>query len=367
MKKNEAILALCYVLGILSVVSFGINADSFTETFANAVYKDAGSTTASWGPAEIRLVPSTLGATEKPLTGYTPTAGVSTGDEVGYRFQALVDGNVTKLGRYSYNTGNTVVSLWSDSGSLMAQGTVPAVTGWQWATLPTPVGLTGGSYYRVTVNCGSAYCDDTTIAYPSTIGNIKLTGYCFNQTQGLFPSTLGGTNDMLGAPDIEFQPITLYETPKGAQSLTVDNTASNIVTVIITPTQNTPANTTISYEISANGGLNWYSVSTGTLYNFPTAGIGSDLRWKATLNTTNTATSPSIDQLVMVYYTIPISGTDSFTDLVSLQLDGDAEYEFAGGNIGGEVYAMDNDGTFKWSRTGLGYIMSLSAGDVNAD
>ncbi|MBI5780040.1 MAG: hypothetical protein HZA49_11390, partial [Planctomycetes bacterium] len=55
------------------------------------------------------------------------------------------------------------------------------------------------------------------------------------------------------------------------------------------------------------------------------------------------------------------------TDLVPAQLDGDPEMEYVAANTAGAVYAFDNNHSLLWSRTGLGYILSLAAADVNND
>ncbi|HLD35891.1 MAG TPA: DUF2341 domain-containing protein, partial [Planctomycetota bacterium] len=63
--------------------------------------------------------------------------------------------------------------------------------------------------------------------------------------------------------------------------------------------------------------------------------------------------------------TYPTSG--SLSDLVTAQLDGDSDTEYVAANIAGAVYAFDANHSLLWSRTGLGYIISLVAADVNND
>ncbi|WP_250034302.1 N,N-dimethylformamidase beta subunit family domain-containing protein [Paractinoplanes maris] len=126
------------------------------------------------GPATIRVratddsanvgadttVAVTVGARTCPCSiwgsGVTPELAAdpdTTGTEVGTRFRADVAGRVTAIRFYksSANTGTHVGHLWSASGSLLSTVTFTGETasGWQQATLATPVTLTAGTTYVV--------------------------------------------------------------------------------------------------------------------------------------------------------------------------------------------------------------------------
>src|SRR5204863_8042231 len=71
--------------------------------------------------------------------------------ELGVRFRTDVNGTITALRYYkaSTNTGTHVGTLWSDTGTLLAQATAGGETasGWQQVTLPTPVAVTANTTY----------------------------------------------------------------------------------------------------------------------------------------------------------------------------------------------------------------------------
>ncbi len=101
-----------------------------------------------------------------------------------------------------------------------------------------------------------------------------------------------------------------FQTPKNAQSLALDSTSSNITKATLTAGKTTPTGTSLSYYLSANGGTNWEGpVTSGTEWTF--TNTGSDLRFKATLSTSDTTVTPSI-QDISVSYKIN-SGSDSIT------------------------------------------------------
>lgn len=80
-----------------------------------------------------------------------------------------------------------------------------------------------------------------------------------------------------------------YRESSDIVSLGVDDVSGNIYSATLTGTATTPGGTGVSYEMSADGGSNWEPVTSGVEYVFLNA--GSDLRWKATLTGTTTATA----------------------------------------------------------------------------
>ncbi|MFH0830889.1 MAG: cell wall-binding repeat-containing protein [Parcubacteria group bacterium] len=86
------------------------------------------------------------------------------------------------------------------------------------------------------------------------------------------------------------------------QSLAVDSTDSNIARATLTKVDDT-AGQTIIYKLSNNGGLNFYAVTPGVAFNFPSK--GSDLRWRIELvNGQNIIdTGPTVDSLNISYET----------------------------------------------------------------
>jgi hypothetical protein len=93
-----------------------------------------------------------------------PSSGVDADPnsvELGVRFRSSAAGNVTALRFYKHpqNTGSHVGSLWSASGTLLAQVTFSGETasGWQVQTLATPVALTPNTDYVASYHTSSGF------------------------------------------------------------------------------------------------------------------------------------------------------------------------------------------------------------------
>lgn len=95
--------------------------------------------------------------------------------------------------------------------------------------------------------------------------------------------------------------------PVVAQSLTVDSTLETIENATITATQ-TLNGQTVNYYLSSNGGSDWCAATLGVEVNFTTCGSGgsnvsgSDLQWKAEMNTSDINISPVISDISIDYY-----------------------------------------------------------------
>ncbi len=95
-------------------------------------------------------------ATESLFTGQTPattSANDSSSIELGTVFSPAVDGQVTSIRFYkgAGNTGTHTGSIWSATGTKLAGVTFTGETasGWQNATLSTPLAVTAGQTYVV--------------------------------------------------------------------------------------------------------------------------------------------------------------------------------------------------------------------------
>ena len=75
----------------------------------------------------------------------------------------------------------------------------------------------------------------------------------------------------------------------------VDNTASDIPEIKLTVDATTPLQTSIDWYLSNNGGGKWYQVQPDSEFIIPT--VGSDLRWKAILNSLSPALTPVINEV----------------------------------------------------------------------
>jgi len=139
----------------------------------------------------------------RPLSGITPpTQSMSYNMTGGYRFSPNVNGYIVGLGRYS-SSGNITVILWDDSGTELARVTVSSNSGWQWVTLPTPINVSAGTFYRVSVS-GNTFYYNYSLSMPTTRGNITISESCLMLDElDVFPTDLN-TSTMYGWADIEF-------------------------------------------------------------------------------------------------------------------------------------------------------------------
>lgn len=158
---------------------------------------------------------------------------------------------------------------------------------------------------NVTANGGTSWSDIETawttaefshVAMESDLNGMIL-GY--DSTSGYYVNTISTT----------------YNTSNSLiQSLTIDATTATISTATLTATTSTPTGTSIAFQLSANGGTNWENVTSGEAHAF--TNTGSDLRWRATLTGTSTAT-PVITQVQVAYP----AGYQSSGNLVSSIMD----------------------------------------------
>jgi titin len=152
-----------------------------------------------------------------PADSYNDGGGVMS---AGYRFKPLVNGAITALGRYigytSTGAANITVILWGEigdgtTGTELGRVTVPANLGWRWAYLATPIPVTAGAYYRVSVICdinsgsgpGDYWYSEFSTSPPVTRGNIQINSCCYDYGTDVYPSVLD-TYWMEGWADIEF-------------------------------------------------------------------------------------------------------------------------------------------------------------------
>ncbi len=85
-----------------------------------------------------------------------------------------------------------------------------------------------------------------------------------------------------------------YATPKIVRSTNRNTTSSNVTSATLTATS-TLNSQTIAYALSNDGGTTFNTVTSGTPYTFTTT--GADLRWRATLSTTDTTTGPILTRI----------------------------------------------------------------------
>ena len=178
--------------------------------------------TYSWqtGPARTvsifsRAVDDT-GNLEQPVTGISVTVGVGTVScpcslrlpsqgptgapdndgsqvELGTRFRSDVAGYITGIRFYKdvQNTGTHTGSLWTVGGSLLSTVTFTgeSASGWQEATLPSPVQIAAGTLYVVSYNSPLGI-------YSGTDGYFVTTGVANSPLTAPQDGTEGGNNGL---------------------------------------------------------------------------------------------------------------------------------------------------------------------------
>ena len=126
------------------------------------------------------------------MTAQTPAANTTAVYELGMAFESTANGQVTQIRYYkpSNETGTHTGHIWSSAGALLASATFTGETasGWQYASLATPLAITANTNYIVSVNSNSAY--GYTIN-GLTLVNGPLTGEygSYSTTPGTFPTT----------------------------------------------------------------------------------------------------------------------------------------------------------------------------------
>ncbi|MFL6127502.1 MAG: DUF4082 domain-containing protein, partial [Mycobacteriales bacterium] len=121
----------------------------------------------------VTAVPVTVAARSCPCTIWAASAGPTggpdpdaVGTELGTRFTSDVSGTVTAIRFYKQtgNTGTHLGHLWTASGTLLGTVTFTgeSATGWQQATLSTPVAITAGTPYVVSYYAPAGHYSATT-------------------------------------------------------------------------------------------------------------------------------------------------------------------------------------------------------------
>ncbi len=120
---------------------------------------------------------------EDTMFDFGTPATVDSGDtsavNVGVQFTASEDGTVTGVRFYkaSANTGSHVGSLWSSTGTLLAQATFSNETasGWQTVLFSSPVSVSAGTTYVASYLAPSGHYSDTADGFASATTNGPLT------------------------------------------------------------------------------------------------------------------------------------------------------------------------------------------------
>jgi hypothetical protein len=202
------------------------------------------------GPASTASDPVTPQATLFDLaTPTAPDAGDTSPVEVGTKFKADFNGTITGVRFYkaAANTGQHIGTLWSATGTRLAQVTFTNETdsGWQSATFASPVSVTAGTTYVVSYFAPSGHYSASSGALSSPVDNGMLHTIADSvSANGVFSYTgTGGTTFPAGSYTATSYGVdVLYAVP-------VPGTVTGV-----TGTTAGPTSVTLSWTAPSSGG-----------------------------------------------------------------------------------------------------------------
>jgi hypothetical protein len=190
-----------------------------------------------------------------------PSGAVDAADtssvNLGLQFRAITSGFITGVQFYKYadNTGTHTGSLWSSSGTLLANGTFSgeSASGWQELDFANPVAVTAGTTYVASYHTNTGHYAQTSNGLASAVTNGPLTALAsggvyaygadafpsnsfnasnywvdvvYSQSAGTTPPTVTGVTPSSGATGV---PVSVAPTATFSQAV-VPNTVSFTVT-----------------------------------------------------------------------------------------------------------------------------------------
>jgi len=159
-------------------------------------------------------------------------------------------------------------------------------------------------YRRWTPGVGWTQIDKATVNYNNISNNAGTSGFGLNNNfifddndnfYLVWHDNTGGNNDIIFS-----QGLPNYQASETVQSLNVNTFGDYVTSATLTANQ-TLNGQSITYYLSNDGGIIWNQVISGSLYTF--SNLGTDLRWKAVLSTTDTNVTPVINNLTITYST----------------------------------------------------------------
>ena len=230
----------------------------------------------------------------------TVDSGDGSGVELGVKFRSDVAGTINGIRFYkaAANTGTHVGSLWSSTGTLLAQAnfTGESSSGWQQVTFSSPVAvqpnttyvagyLAPNGHYSVNGPTLAAAVDNPPLH--ALANSVSANGVYIYGTTARFPTnTYQASNywvDVLFAPSVPTQPpgqVTGVSASAGQEQATVNWTApasdggSAITSYRVTPYIGTTAQTPVSVTAPASS-KTITGLSAGTPYTFKVAAVNA--------------------------------------------------------------------------------------------
>jgi Domain of unknown function (DUF4082)/Bacterial Ig-like domain/Bacterial Ig domain len=316
------------------------------------------------------------------ITPATPADPDNAGTEVGIRFRPDVAGQVTAIRFYksSTNTGTHVGHLWSNTGTQLAAVTFTgeSASGWQQATLSTPVTLTANTTYVVSYYAPNGhYAGDTSYFTTQGVDNAPLHA---------LKDGVDGVNGIYrygtGFPTLSWESANYYvdvvftpgSAPPDTTAPTVTTrTPASGATGVATTTTATAAfsepvqSATVTMGLSAAGttipGSTAYNSATNTATFTPAAALAANTTYTVTLSgakdlagntmtavswsfTTAAVTTPPTGTTYSVWPATATPGTPADSDTAAVELGMRFRSDVAGQVTGARFYkGSGNTGT----------------------
>jgi len=215
-------------------------------------------------------------ATTTPWSTHIGTGGTAYSGTyaMGYRFTPTTTGIITALGYFTGVAGTRTVKLWNDSGTMLASASVYSNgSSWGWTSI-TPVNVTAGTYYRVSVFISSSTWRNASLTHPWTSGNITISHGIYLGSDA-FPNTLV-SNWVYGFADIELTISTTPGTPASASA-----TAAGWTSADLSWTAGTAGSPTVPNSMTINNTTSGdYYACVGQMLNLSASGgLGGDYWW----------------------------------------------------------------------------------------
>jgi hypothetical protein len=239
-------------------------------------------------------------------TPANPSSSDSSSLEVGVRFQADTNGEVTGIRFYkgSGNTGTHLGDLWTNSGQLLATGTFTneTATGWQQLNFANPVPVTAGTTY-----VASYY--DPNGHYAADPGYFSNSGVDNSPLHALSNAVAGGNGVFEYGPsgfpnqsydatnywvDVVFNATSPNTTPPSVSSTNPASGATGVANNLneVTATFNEPIqSSSLSFNLTGPGGTqvpgtSSYNTATSTAIFAPSVGLTDSATYTATVSAT---------------------------------------------------------------------------------
>ncbi|MEY9128405.1 DUF4082 domain-containing protein [Bradyrhizobium yuanmingense] len=254
----------------------------------NATYTDllgASENATSTATATVGAASGTTLFTTQTPTNTNATDGAGADYELGMRFTADVSGVIQAIRYYkaSNETGTHVGHIWSATGQELATVTFTneGASGWQQATLATPLTIAAGTTYVVSVNINSYYVS-TTQGFASGVShgglNASVGAGVFDYTAGVFPTNVYQNANYFR--DVVFAASSSTpDNQPGAVSISGTPTQNQTLTATVSDADGVPATVTYQWQQSTNG-TTWSNISgaTARTLTLGQAQVGSFIR-----------------------------------------------------------------------------------------